>query len=109
MTSERDHLDVRDSGDAGRQLPQRADQGRALQPSRSRLPVPSLRVIAARALPVAARVATAAMATLAAERALSRAVTRIIPAETTAAVGGPRGRRVVVTERVHLERYRIRR
>lgn len=91
----------------GTHLPQPARDAR-LQRSRSLLPVPSLRALAGRALPVAASVATAAMATIAAERALSRAVTRILPAEApNAHAAGPR--RIVITERVHVERFRIRR
>jgi hypothetical protein len=109
MSSERDHLDARPARSTGTNLPQRADEPRALERSKARLPMPSLGALAGRALPIAASVATAAMATLAAERALSRAVTRIIPAETLAAGSTARGRRVIVTERVHVERYRLRR
>ncbi len=83
---------------------------RALQLSRSRLPVASLRALARRALPVVASIATAAMATVAAERALARAVTRVVPREATPpAPIATRRRRIVVTERIQIERYRVRR
>lgn len=102
MTGNYDPVDA-----PGAHLPQPAIEA-ALQRSRVRLPVPSLRALAGRALPIAVSVATAAMATIAAERALSRAVTRILPPETPdVRSAGPR--RIVVTERVHVERFRIRR
>ena len=86
---------------------------RALQPLTRRLPLlagASLRTLARRALPVAASVATAALATLAAERALSRAATRLIPhEERPTPLPTSRRRRVVITERVQIERYRVRR
>ena len=102
MTGNHDPVDA-----LGTHLPQPVrDAG--IQRSRAGLPIPSLRALAGRALPVAASVATAAMATIAAERALSRAVARILPAEVPdARPTGPR--RIVVTERVYVERFRIRR
>lgn len=102
MTGNHDAVDA-----PGTRLPQPASEIR-LQRSRSGLPALSLRALAGRALPMAVSVATAAMATIAAERALSRAVTRVLPpdAPDTSSAGT---RRVVVTERVHVERFRIRR
>ncbi len=82
---------------------------RALQPSKSRLQISSMRSLARRALPVLASMATAAMTTLAAERALSRAVTRVMPHEDAPTLPPVRLRRVVITERVQIERFRIRR
>ena len=97
------------SADAERLQPS-IPRERALQPSKNRLPVASLRSLARRALPVLASMATAAMTTLAAERALSRAVTRMMPHEDASATLAPvRLRRVVITERVQIERFRIRR
>jgi len=49
------------------------------------------------------------MTTLAAERALSRAVTRVMPHEDAPTLAPLRLRRVVITERVQIERFRIRR
>lgn len=79
---------------------------RALQPIVRRLPVPSARALARRALPIAVGVATTAMATLAFERALARAATRILPASAPV-VALPR-RRIVITEHIQIERFRVR-
>jgi hypothetical protein len=98
-----------DDGSATGSVP----RDRALQPLTRRLPLltgTSLRTLARRALPVAASVATAALATLAAERALSRAATRLVPhQESPIPAATSRRRRVVITERLQIERYRVRR
>ena len=91
---------------------------RAVQRARQRLPVavrplplPSipLRALTRRALPVAASIATTAMATVAAERALARAATRLLPAAMAGGHPSNGARRVVITERVEIERFRVRR